>query len=492
MNGGVGLLHLRCAGSGHAAELLRRRLTETARTHLPDALGRALGDDTRRVFAERVHVELDFDPSDYDDVTVAALWAGRIERALAGAGEGRPAADARVEGLRSFASDREFLAGALAEAATAGRLSWVYAELPCGTGDVSAGELLRSLRTRAEVAAAVGALAAGETLSRSVFDALDAVERAELVEALRGRRAWPAGGVRSRAPALGDSPAARSPAPGSTARDEEAGAAPAVGSAAVPSGAASGAAAVSFADWRRALAGAAAGGAASIVFGGDPGGAPGVRSSARGRQRPSRPGGDSPRGGAAGPRAPGARGGSQAPRPSVARSPEPASRREADAEDLLRRDERWSLVGGLVLLYPWLDSYLEPERAPDDAARVAALVALADPERPELAADPLVRVLAGAPLDGEPAEPELPEGLDPARVLAAFAAALPGFGESTPDFLRAHFLARGALVEPLEDRLVRVVLEPLPLDPLLELLPYPLAPFALPWTAMILPERRRA
>lgn len=492
MNGRIDLLHVRCAGGdGEAADLVRRRLAETARNHLPEALGRALADDRRRIFAERVRVELDFDPAEYDDVTVAALWAGRIERALREEQDGPGPPAGSVQGLRVFASEREFLAGALREAAETGRLAWVYGELPCGAGERSAGEILRSLRSPAQVAAAAQALARDEALSRTVFHALEAGDRIDLVEAFVGERAWPqARALFPPAPVRGDAAAGREPAGERAARSAPGGSA---GSAELACGAGEDGVArrgPSFGAWEAAVRAAAAARTPPFRFA-RTGSPPGAKSPARpeATRDSARPG---PAGGPSGAVHETARAGERGSGPRLVAPSAAEGAPRGRLRGLEPGEERWSLVGGLVLLQPWLESYLDPEAVPDDAARVAALVELAGPTSPELALDPLVRVLAGAPLDDELADAELPLELDAAAVLERFAAALPGFGASSPRFLRVHFVARGALVAPVGDRLVRVVLEPLPLDPLLELLPYPLAPFRLPWTTTIVPERRRA
>lgn len=60
---------------------LRTRLERIARRHLPSTLHDAtLGSADAELGA--VSVLLDFDPADYDDVTVALLWADRIRRAV--------------------------------------------------------------------------------------------------------------------------------------------------------------------------------------------------------------------------------------------------------------------------------------------------------------------------------------------------------------------------------------------------------------------------
>ncbi|MGZ4353826.1 MAG: hypothetical protein ACXVZ4_09780, partial [Gaiellaceae bacterium] len=134
-----------------------------------------------------------------------------------------------------------------------------------------------------------------------------------------------------------------------------------------------------------------------------------------------------------------------------------------------------------------------PRRPLEEAEPTAA-----DAEPETLLLDAAVRVLAG---DDPAAErlplavaAESPPGFDEARdrALASFAATLPGFAGSSAVYLRRWFLRREALVEPLADGTIRVVLEPGPLDPALDLLPYPLGAFRLPWTPPLAVERRRS
>jgi hypothetical protein len=178
-----------------------------------------------------------------------------------------------------------------------------------------------------------------------------------------------------------------------------------------------------------------------------------------------------------------------------------------DAMPALEGDAWWSLGGGLVLLWPWLGELLGgdlppaprlPGADPAVAVRMWALAGLLDDERVPFVLDPLVRLLAGDDLSadrrlGAPTEEPAGDGTPPeqAAVLRAFAAAIPGFADSSARFLREHFLRRGALVEPLGEDAVRVRLEPLPLDPILDLLPYPPGPFRLEGIPLVVVERRR-
>jgi hypothetical protein len=86
----VDRLRLACrAGRQRRADALavRRRLESIARRELPRALA-ARAHAWPDAELDRVPVRLDFDPADYDDVTLAVLWADRIavavERALSG------------------------------------------------------------------------------------------------------------------------------------------------------------------------------------------------------------------------------------------------------------------------------------------------------------------------------------------------------------------------------------------------------------------------
>ena len=78
--------------------------------------------------------------------------------------------------------------------------------------------------------------------------------------------------------------------------------------------------------------------------------------------------------------------------------------------------------------------------------------------------------------------------MEPAeKVLASFAEALPGFAGSSPGYVRREFLERDGRVEPAGDGMLAVRLEPAPLDLALARLPYPLAPFSLPWSCTFVP-----
>jgi hypothetical protein len=102
----------------------------------------------------------------------------------------------------------------------------------------------------------------------------------------------------------------------------------------------------------------------------------------------------------------------------------------------------------------------------------------------------MVRLLAGDELADKPslivvtsAELHL-AGNGAKDVLEAFTAAIPGFAGSTPEFVRREFIERPGLVDTQTDP-VSVRLAPVPLDPALSRLPYPIGLFQLPWTRPI-------
>jgi hypothetical protein len=147
-------------------------------------------------------------------------------------------------------------------------------------------------------------------------------------------------------------------------------------------------------------------------------------------------------------------------------------------------------AAGLVLLYPWLADHcrLAEELHPGlDAVdvREAALAALVDPDH-TLADDPLVALLAGRP---EPrpdrARLPLPRERDVAesatRVLASFAALLPGFEQSTAAFVRQSWIARLGLLDP-DRKPILLTAAIHPLDVMLPRLPYPVGLIKLPWS----------
>lgn len=167
----------------------------------------------------------------------------------------------------------------------------------------------------------------------------------------------------------------------------------------------------------------------------------------------------------------------------------------------------WSQIGGLVLLYPWLSDYLSGELPridgmtgidPETAQRVWALAALADADPETHLGDPLASLLAGdglgAERDWRRVRVEAAPGFEAARegVLDSFRKVLPGFEESSAQYLRRWFIRRGAYIDPLEAGSYLVRLEAGPLDAVLGALPFPLESLALPWSPTILVERRDA
>lgn len=497
----VDRLHVRCTTNRddeQRALRLRRRLAATARVHLPAALARGAAHGERRVFAERLTVRLDFDPDEYDDVTLAALWAAHVERALAELGE--------QEGARVFESDRDFWAAAATEWADTGGLSWEFEELGCGTGArVPALAVLAAFDTRERVAALAVALAREPARARSVRARLAPRERSLVLAALAGGRPWghwgaDVGGEGAvRLEASGAPGAEKSPpdtqSDGTPPDEAEAmpgseggatGHAPPDRSPADPSA------------WVAAWRECARSGASQVRFE-----APGAAVSEP-AERPETA--DRYHGGPAGgsrlvaPRAERGDPGAGAETPETTRT-------EVEGPELTERTAWLTRFGGLVLLYPWLLGHLEgdlpvpaapPGLDPEAGARLWALAALGDPETtPAAVLDPLVRALAG----DDPARelggwrPEPPQELAwlaqrADELLRRFAAALPGFESSSPAYLRREFVVRDGLVELGPTDGLAVTLEPAPLDRALERLSYPLLPFSLPWTVTFEPAIR--
>jgi hypothetical protein len=479
----IDTLHVRCvstrAGERTALEL-RTRLASTARTHLPESLERRIdARGPRRVFVDRVAVRLDFDPSAYDDVTVATLWAAAIARELDGAG-------GEAAGVRVFADDAEFVSAAVVEAATRGELSWVFAELGCGTGRVAARAVLAALPDEAAVRAVVTALAASPAAALALARRLEAYERSLLACVLEGTLAWSALGLSptaARAAVTETEGRALPPAGAREPADQRRGPSSRAGAPARPAAPRRAAYAQSSAPGAAHLAEligrAAAGGFAALRWD--------ETAAAQARERRERRD---------------AAGHARAAAHSARAEHDARTREErtADAEpaaDGVREGNAWwTTAGGLVYLYPWLGDLLDGRELRE---RVWALGAIVEPDAEQPLVDPLVRLLAGDDPARDPEPPLLPDDEDRAahaadaeRLLAGFAALLPGFAGSTPGYLRANVVHRGALLEPLADGSHRLLLEPAPLDPVLERLPYPLAAFRLPWTELVRPERRRA
>jgi hypothetical protein len=150
-------------------------------------------------------------------------------------------------------------------------------------------------------------------------------------------------------------------------------------------------------------------------------------------------------------------------------------------------------AAGLVLLYPWLPEHcrraerLHPRLDPLDV-REAALATLAAPCDPDLADDLLVGFLAGraelvsrhhrtrVPLTYEA---EVQESA--ADVLASYVSLLPGFENSSAQFIRENWIARLGTLDPgREPALLTAASHPL--DVVLPRLPYPVGLFKLPWS----------
>lgn len=479
----VDRVHVRCRAPlsrEQAALALRDRLAATARTHLPDALERRLGGGGRRLFVERVGHRLDFDPGAYDDVTVATLWADAIAREVDRAGVDRA-------GIRVFADDESFVAAAVLEIAQRGALSWWFEELPCGAGRVPVRLVLAALGVPARATAALRALAARPGAALALARRLEPYERSLLGHVLDGALAWDALGLSptaARAAVVDAGAAAAVPpsAPAATVAGRDA------------SGSAGGgvrplrpvrsprayaaSSAPTAAKLVELLSRSAAAGFASLRFDRD--------AAARTLARRAR-----------------AMGEHDAAAPTRRRQEPEAQDATADRASTQREPDPfgappgwWSTAAGLVYLYPWLGDLLD---GGDERERLWLLGALVEPDGEQALVDPFVRLLAGDEPAGDQDPPFLADeatraahAVQAEATLASFAALLPGFERSSPAYLRVHVLQRGGLLEPQPDGAYRLVLEPGPLDPVLERLPYPLAAFRLPWAPLVEPERRRA
>ena len=158
-------------------------------------------------------------------------------------------------------------------------------------------------------------------------------------------------------------------------------------------------------------------------------------------------------------------------------------------------------AAGLVLVYPWLGDHAEaaaeqhPELDPVEV-REAALALVADPAEPGLVHDPLVRLLAGRedPLAGSGGRPgDAPRAPLPREdevrasaeaLLASFAALLPGFADSSADFVRQAWVQRLGLLEP-DTHPARLTAATHPLDVVLSALPYPRELVRLRWSPLL-------
>jgi hypothetical protein len=491
VSGAVGRLHIRCRaphGGEPAALALRGRLARTARMHLPDALRGALERRGPRVYVDRVDVALDFDPDEYDDVTVAALWARLIADAV-------DSAHARGSAVRVFADSRAHAAAALDELGRTGVLGWVFEDLPCGAGAVRAARLLEA------VAAVEGAdvlramLLEDEPRARRLYERMPAPERVRVLRVLASPAAVPAG-------------VAIHGADGGPAGTELAHGADR--SAAVGPGRARG---DGFEQWLAAVrrsTGTARSGSGTLTprVPGTTAGSPGaaVTATSSGGAAGAEPASSAPSDTVGDTMATAGRSAAGGARPAAEASAAGAGGGIEAALPPAGTTSRvgwWSIGGGLVLLWPWLGELLASELPaveglpgvpPLVASRMWAVAGLLGEERDPFVPDPLVRLLAGDDLAVErpfasPTGAPVPEA---AAVLRSFAAALPGFAEAGDPYLREHLLLRGALIEPLDDGAMRVRIEPRPLDPVLTLLPYPLGPFKLDGTPLVVVERRGA
>jgi len=418
----VDRLHIRGAGA-------RRLATVAART-LPAALEAALGDLADGALG-RLEVTLDVDPADYDDATLALLWADRIRAAALAAGAPRRSAppatpDAappgRAPGGREGAGgpggvDRPDVAGSV-EDTVATLLAWLDAAAPGAAVPLAVARLV-DRHHAADVAARLGA--AGTS---------------RLVAALTGVAARPG--------------LARLPRPAAAVRGADAPAAdplPTAGPAGRPD-------------------------------------SDTPASSGRHRAHPDDPTGAVMRAAAA-----------LRPHLDVAATAEdPALAADLDLAtrvagvvlcypwlaDLCRAAEalhpgaappRARRLALATLAGGWL---------PDSSPAGGTLV------DPALLDDPLVLLLAGADADATPGTALAPlDGtpLAPAAdaVLARFAGLLRGFERSSPAFVRSSWLLRAGLLD-LEREPARLLAQTLPLDIVLGQLPYPVTLLRLPWS----------
>jgi hypothetical protein len=412
---------------------VRARLAHLAAERLPAALAHALGTppgvepgaDVPDIRVDRLVVPLDFDPADHDDETVVLLWAEHIRTALT----------RRLPVLHPAPTHEPPAAPALFTAGDGHRLRGA-GQPPTVTGfPADLGFRLIGLSPPGLTRFA-RALAARPDLLAALWRALDMDERRTVHTALAGSRpdglrAPPSGQLPMEPdPSAGEGAVATTPARGCDSH----------------LGAVSPSAAEWAAAWQARAVEATAG---TPTDGADA-------------------------------------------ESLLAALLDPAGHAAPDSRLLSR-------AGGLVLLYPWLADYLDEasgalgrsaspalaEVAEPDLRRVA-LAVLADPADTELRSDPLVMVLAGqhpgaqVPLipDGTPAE-------RPAEAtLRRFAAALPGFAQSSAAYVRTRFLLRPAWLEEDADGLgtLGVELGQMPLDIALSRLPYPLGLFKLPWS----------
>jgi hypothetical protein len=415
------------------------RLATVASRALPTALGHALADLADGTLGP-LSITLDLDPADYDDATLAVLWADRIRAAALAAGarprsegawQGGPPDDAARPGPDVGASPGKTRAGEADDGTGDGLAAAALAWLDAGTPTSTVPLVLAALTDR--VTATILAARIGPTAADRLVRALERC-------ATRGTPRRRPGSPPTTPRATATDEAAHRPdvAPGTAER---------TGSASrVPPKAAD--------DWRTDCA--------------DDGEPPADEVAARLTATAD----------------------ALHPHLDLAAADDGA----ASSADL-RRATR---VAGVVLLYPWLADLcrdaeaLHPLAEPTHARRLA-LAVLADGPDPEpgLLDDPLVLFLAGAgtpttPTGATPAPTFAPLDPEPlaratAAVLAGFAALLRGFERLSPSFVRASWLVRPGLLDTDRDP-ARLLAAPLPLDVILRLLPYPVSLLRLPWT----------
>jgi hypothetical protein len=383
------------------ALMLRSRLERVAHRYLPAALEGAVADAPDAGLGI-VPVPLDFDPADYDDVTLALLWADRIRRVVLSASVRAPLPAQAVRApdrlLGDFAGEGEGLSD--------GYGGWAAIVRSALAGDAAALEELAYALERdgeaIEAAAELSRQQRGELAAQLESLAL------QLATELLGH-----GHVETHyeGPARAQSPVD-------------------VSADAWVRGSRNGNGSASHAAMLRRAAAQ-------------------VRRAAAGRIASERP-----------------RAAERERAPTVGPSPTLLS----------------TTLGGLVLLYPWLGDFLaaaceEHRQLNPRAVRRLALARIA-PDVGSGASDPLLRFLAGDdPLEPATALAPLPDCdvADEAAlgVLHAFAAVLPGFERSTPEFIRREFIIRYGVLATTS-KPAELLADPMPLDLALAQLPYPI------------------
>lgn len=414
-------LTLRChaeAGAGQRALATRRRLENIARSFLPGALEQSLGD--LDVSIDRLDVAIDFDVAQYDDSTVATLWASRVRRAVT------DQAPLLEPGLNHSAPS------------ASGHLS---------AGQAAAGDIDLCVHLAMETAAGVAghfpqliALLHQDWLARELFNRLTPSQRHAVIEALE---TWlqDRSMVESPVQDLGEPPTAGATRIGSRLGVFAGAAAAEAENAGI----------LAEPDWRRWWQLAAQNSLSSTRLRSD-------------LQPTTQLGDTSPQ------------------REDVKSSPQPTL--------------MVSGAGGLLLMWPWLQklSTRAGQALPIDpvAARRLALAAAVGTD----SSDPLVGLLAGDHPAERPAAIHVTKAqalaIDQAAewCVAAFTAAIAGFEKSSRQFIVDELLRRRAQFRYREHaEVVSVLLEPRPLDIVLDRLPFPLTVLRLPWTPLISVER---